>query len=435
MEILYNPHFEPFFFDESRYCILYGGAGSGKSHSVAQKIVERCTHANERHKFLVVRKFRTTLEGSVFNMIKSIISDFEINQYVNVNNTKMSFTFTNGNEIVVTGLDDPEKIKSIHGITGIWCEEATELEENDFDQLDLRLRGKTDSYKQIYVTFNPVSMDNWVYKKFFDQEFDNTFKLWSNYKHNMFLDDQYISVLEDRFNHDPNMKRIYVDGAWGREKTGGEFYIFDKDKNVAPITYSPEYNIHVSFDFNISPYLSVSLWHIYERDGITTVGCFDVLAMENPYNNTEDACRAFMDKYPLTDLGIFVYGDASGRVRSTTSHRHNYDIIEDVLRPYIRNWSWRVPKRNPLFNKRRDFVNKCLAGGYDDIRVIINPECDAMVSDLENVLTDESGKKWVKKSKNKAGVPFEKYGHFSDTMDYLLCSAFENRFKNFGVKI
>ena len=58
-----------------------------------------------------------------------------------------------------------------------------------------------------------------------------------------------------------------------------------------------------------------------------------------------------------------------------------------------------------------------------------------MITDLENVLTDESGKKWVKKAKNKAGVPYEKYGHLSDTMDYLLCSAFERRFKDFGVKI
>jgi len=50
-------------------------------------------------------------------------------------------------------------------------------------------------------------------------------------------------------------------------------------------------------------------------------------------------------------------------------------------------------------------------------------------------MTDVDGKKWVRKGKNKAGVPFEKHGHFSDTADYICCSAFEDRFKNFGVKI
>ena len=38
------------------------------------------------------------------------------------------------------GLDDVEKLKSIYDITGIWIEEASELEEGDFNQLDIRLR-------------------------------------------------------------------------------------------------------------------------------------------------------------------------------------------------------------------------------------------------------------------------------------------------------
>ena len=435
-DILYNPHFEEFFKNEDRYAILYGGAGSGKSHAEAQKSVERCTHNNERHKILIVRKFRTTLEGSVFTLIRQIIYDFGLEKHVSVNNTKMSFTFSNGNEIIVTGLDDPEKLKSIHGITSIWIEEATEIEEGDFQQLDLRLRGKTDSYKQIVLTFNPVSIDSWIYKVFFESDVDGCFKLWSNYKHNLFLDDQYVKVLESNFEHDPNMKRIYVNGEWGRETTGSEFYSsYDKGKIVKPVGFNDELNIHLSFDFNISPYLPVSMWHIWETDGVYNVGCFDLLTMENPLNSTEDACVEFSVRYPNHDLGVFVYGDASGRARSTTSKKHNYDIIEVVLRPYLRNWSMRVPKRNPLFNKRRDFVNKCIGGGYEDINVIIDPNCELMYVDLENVKTDLAGKKWVKMAKNKAGVPYAKYGHYSDTMDYLLCSAFEDKFVNFGKKI
>ena len=293
--VLFNPHFSEFFTNESRYCILFGGAGSGKSHAVAQKIVERCTRPNEKHKFLVVRKFRTTLEGSVFTLIRSIISDFGIYQHVSINNTKMSFTFSNGNEIIVTGLDDPEKIKSIHGITGIWCEEITELEEDDFQQLDLRLRGVTDSYMQICMSFNPISIDHWIYKMFFENEVPDTFKLWSNYKHNLFLDDAYINVLESRFDYDQNMKRIYVLGEWGKIKTNEEFYcMFDKERNVNTVVYNPELPIHMSFDFNVNPYFPVSLWQIQDIDGVFRVGCFKLYALENPYNNTEAACEAFI---------------------------------------------------------------------------------------------------------------------------------------------
>lgn len=435
-EILYNPHFEPYLECKNRYAILFGGAGSGKSVVAAQKHVQRCLNNSERHKILVIRKFRTTLEGSVFSLIKSTIRSFGIDKFVETNNTKMHFKFHNGNEIWCTGLDDPEKLKSIDGITSVWVEEGTEIEEEDFRQLDLRLRGHNDSYYQITVTFNPISIDHWLHSMFFENEDTGAFTLFSNYKHNLFLDEQYIHVLENRFKDDPNMRRIYVDGEWGRERTGGEFYSsWDVDRCVQRINYNPELNIHMSWDFNINPYLPVSLWHIWKSDGVYKVGCFDLLTMENPYNNTEDACEEFIERYPVYDLGIFIYGDASGRVKSTSSRVHNYDIIEQKLSKYVRNWSWRVPKRNPLYNKRRDFINRVMGGGYDDIEFIVDPSCKLMITDFENVMTDLDSKKWVRKGKNKAGVPFEKHGHYSDTADYLLCSAFYDRYKNFGVKM
>jgi len=432
--VLFNPAFQPVFDSILRYLVVWGGAGSGKSHAVAQKIVERCTRS-ERHKFLVVRKFKTTIEGSVFTLIKQVINDFGIGKHVSINNTKMTFTFSNGNEIITTGLDDSEKLKSIHGITGIWCEEFTELEHEEFNQLDLRLRGRTDSYKQIIGTFNPISIDHWIHERFFEKQSDKVFTMWSNYKMNLFLDDQYIEVLEQEVAHDPNMRRIYVEGKWGRIRLGSDFYAcFDMDKNVKPISYNIDLPIHISWDFNISPHMTASLWHIYEVDSVYNVGCFDILALENPLNSTQDVCDAFQERYPEYEVGIYVYGDASGRARSTTSKVHNYDIIEHELKSYMRNWSMRVPKRNPLFNTRRDFINRCLGGGYKDINVFFDPSCDLMITDMINVLEDATGKKHKKMVKNKAGVLYEKYGHASDTMDYLLCSAFETKFRGFGRK-
>jgi PBSX family phage terminase large subunit len=73
----------------------------------------------------------------------------------------------NGNRIVFAGLDDVEKLKSINGITGIWIEEASEVENEDVDQLNLRLRGKMPYYKQIILSFNPISMGNFLRAKFF----------------------------------------------------------------------------------------------------------------------------------------------------------------------------------------------------------------------------------------------------------------------------
>jgi tRNA-specific 2-thiouridylase len=47
----------------------------------------------------------------------------------------------NNNQIIFSGLDDVEKLKSIYNITSVWIEEASECLEEDFRELNRRLRG------------------------------------------------------------------------------------------------------------------------------------------------------------------------------------------------------------------------------------------------------------------------------------------------------
>ena len=61
-EIRFNESFTEFFKSELRYAILWGGAGSGKSYAIAQKIITRIIRPNEKHRILMVRKFPDTLE-------------------------------------------------------------------------------------------------------------------------------------------------------------------------------------------------------------------------------------------------------------------------------------------------------------------------------------------------------------------------------------
>ena len=53
-----NDVYIPYYMDMSRYLVLYGGAGSGKSVFVGQKIVFRML-SEVGHKYLVVRKIES----------------------------------------------------------------------------------------------------------------------------------------------------------------------------------------------------------------------------------------------------------------------------------------------------------------------------------------------------------------------------------------
>jgi phage terminase large subunit len=132
----------------------------------------------------------------------------------------MSITFPElRSQILFLGIDDPEKLKSISGITSIWVEEATELSSDDWTQVDLRLRGKTKNYKQIILTFNPVSANHWIKKRFFDSQIKSKI-VQSTYKDNRFIDSEYKQVLEHLKDEDEEYYKIYARGEWG---THGNF--------------------------------------------------------------------------------------------------------------------------------------------------------------------------------------------------------------------
>lgn len=415
--------------NDSRYLILYGGSGSGKSIFAVQKILIRCL-SEPGSRFLVIRKVANTIQNSVYKAFTDLISQYNISSLVTTNKSNLSFHFNNGSEILTTGLDDVEKLKSIQGITSIWIEEATELEKKDFDQIDLRLRGETIGYKQFIITFNPIDETHWIKAELFDKELDNRTICHSTYLDNKFIDAEYIKLLTERIAGDENLYRIYVKGEWGRIKTGAEFYSsFKFQKHVKQTQNDGSGIYHISFDQNVVPYISCTIAQITKEDEKYIIKFIDEIALSNPKNKTECLCDEFLTRY--TDVQrIFYYGDASGKKRDTRSQYNDYDIVEKKFKRFLSNTSNRVPYSNPSVTKRRDFINRIFDNRYP-IEVIIDPKCKHLITDLESVKEDIDGTKLKKKVLDKVtGQSYEPLAHLSDCYDYQIVTVFRSFFDN-----
>ncbi len=236
----------PLYMDKSRYLVLKGGGGSGKSIFAGRKILERCCEGRA-HKFLVVRKVARTIRESCFAQMRSQISSHFERSDFEINKTDMTIKHKNGNSIVFSGLDDVEKLKSIYGITDIWIEEATELSESDFNQLDIRCREKPSDYSQIILTFNPVSILHWIKRRFFDNKPLNCTVHESTYKDNRFLTNEAISVLKGFERSDPYYYSVYCLGEWG--VTGRT--VFDKELVTERLRQAGSFKTY-RFDYTIS---------------------------------------------------------------------------------------------------------------------------------------------------------------------------------------
>lgn len=199
--------------------VHYGGASSGKSHGVVQKaVVKACKDWKYPRKILFTRKVGRSIKDSIFEDVKACLSDFKLLPYCKVNNTDFRITLPNEAVFLFKGMDDPEKIKSIKGISDVVMEEATEFTLDDYTQLTLRLREKKHKNRQIFLMFNPVSKLNWVYKAFFEEgvsiDYEHTAIFQSTYKDNRFLDVDNRRTIEDLAKRNPAYYRIYALGEF-----------------------------------------------------------------------------------------------------------------------------------------------------------------------------------------------------------------------------
>lgn len=212
---VYRKHID----NETRYEIYYGGSGSGKSHFIAQRMIYR--HMKESgHNTLIVRKVAATNRISTFPLLKQVISEWGVGKLFKINEADMRIRCNHTrNEIAFVGLDDVEKIKSVtfeNGIlTSIWIEEASEIEQDDFTQLNLRLRGQSKVPKQITLSFNPIVASHWLKSYFFDREVDDSIIVKTTYKDNAFLDNAYKMTLESMKETDYYHYMVYALGEWG----------------------------------------------------------------------------------------------------------------------------------------------------------------------------------------------------------------------------
>ena len=213
---VFNRHIYDHLFDYDTFTeVHYGGASSGKSHGVFQKIVIKALKDWKKpRKILVLRKVGATVRDSVFADVQATLSYFGILNMCKINMSAFRIELPNGAEFIFKGMDNPEKIKSIKGISDVVMEEASEFTLDDYTQLTLRLRDKAHKQKQIYLMFNPVSKANWVYNAFFVKKPKNTVVYQTTYKDNRFLDAVTRENIEELANRNEAYYKIYALGEF-----------------------------------------------------------------------------------------------------------------------------------------------------------------------------------------------------------------------------
>lgn len=253
-------------------------------------------------------------------------------------------------------------------------------------------------------------------------------------------------VISSTYHNEANLPKGYIERQIGNRseekakmliygnpfvRSGGEFYSgFQRLKHVRKVEYKPNLPIHISFDQNVVPYITMTLYQVETIGNKKIITQFDEICLSNPRNKTSKLCLEFIRRWgSKCSHGLFFYGDPSGRKSDTRTGEHDYKIIERMLKKYLNNRSNRVPYSHPRVLKRKDFINDLFEGRYE-VEIITGQNCKLSIADFEFVKEDVNGKKSKDKVKDSvSGLTYEKYGHCSDSFDYFICELLGPLFK------
>ncbi|HEL1423332.1 TPA: PBSX family phage terminase large subunit, partial [Streptococcus equi subsp. equi] len=377
----FNKHIYDKLYDYDTFTeVHYGGASSGKSHGVIQKVVlKACQDWKHPRKVLFLRKVGATVYDSIFEDVKQCLELWGLLDKCKVNNSAYRIELPNGATFIFKGLDNPEKIKSIKGVSDVVMEEASEFTLDDYTQLTLRLRDRKHLKKQIFLMFNPVSKVNWVYKAFFVKASKNTVVYHTTYKDNRFLDDITRENIEELANRNEAYYKIYALGQFATlDKLIFPKYdkqILNKDKlSHLPSFFGLDYGfindpsafLHVKIDDNnkklyiLEEYVRKNLTNDKIANAIKDLG----YAKEEIRGDSAEK----KSNQELRNLGIPRIIDVKkgpGSVMQGIQYLLQYDWIVDErcvkTIEELENYTWKKDKKtNEYINDPVDSYNHCI---------------------------------------------------------------------------
>jgi phage terminase large subunit len=204
-------------FQPSRYKVLYGGRGGGKSQNIARALLIQ--GAEKKHKILCAREIQKSINDSVHALLVEQIQELSLGHFYTV--TKSSIIGRNGTEFLFAGLRaNIASIKSIPNITRAWVEEAQSASATNIKTLARTVRAPE---SEIWLSFNPDLEDDPVYQEFVADPPTNSIVLKVNFQDNPFFPE----VLRQDMEDDKRKNKAEYEHVWeGKPKQAVEGAIF-----------------------------------------------------------------------------------------------------------------------------------------------------------------------------------------------------------------
>lgn len=148
--------------------LISGAAGTGKSRAVLEKINLICL-LTPGVKALILRKTARSLATSALrtwerDVVREAMLDGSVHYYGGSAREPAQYRYRNGSAVVIGGLDDPMKVMSTEYDIA-FIQECTEVSEEDWESVNIRLRNGAISFQQLIGDCNPGPPTHWLLER------------------------------------------------------------------------------------------------------------------------------------------------------------------------------------------------------------------------------------------------------------------------------
>lgn len=251
--------------DTSKYVLLSGTAGSGKSRIAGEKC-NRYANVYPGASILFVKKTFASIHNTMIAPFENqVLKGFE-DMYTH-HKSKHYFEYNNGSVIFYAGMANEKERQRIRGIgingglDFIWVDEGIQLCKEDYEELFPRLRGTAAPWRQLLITTNPDSPAHYLYQEFILGKKGSCY--FSSYKDNYHNPTDYEETLS--MNSGVMLQRLR-DGEWVQAE-GAIYPEFNPYFHVIePFTIPPHWRRIRTIDFGFkNPF--VCQWWAIDHDG------------------------------------------------------------------------------------------------------------------------------------------------------------------------
>jgi len=221
-----------------------------------------------------------------------------------------------------------------------------------------------------------------------------------------------IAKLEAKYPPDSVIGRIRLGGEWLPGLSGARAYTAFQGaihiKEQAPAL--PRHPLVWAFDFNVSPFIS----HVGQRIN-RTFHIYTQLLLEE--GSVPEMADLFKAHYPRHLGELHIHGDATSNKRNVQSREGDYTALRNEMVSYGAPIRMKVPASNPNVTDRVAAVNSILRDHEGVSHVEIDPSCEELIQDFEEVLLNVTG--GIRKVTNPKD-PYFRRTHASDGVGYWI---------------